>query len=136
MTATFDRLRMWKTAMCLSALALGLASTIVGWTVPASAASGWTSVTSGDRHTCGIRGGRVHCWGENSRGQLGDGTKDSRAVAKPIKSGANDWTSVSAGGQHSCGIRATRIACWGENGDGQLGNNSAADSFQPVLEVS
>lgn len=36
-------------------------------------------VAAGDGHACGVdRGGGAWCWGENRRGQLGDGTRSSR----------------------------------------------------------
>ena len=31
----------------------------------------WASVSTGGYHTCGRRGGKVYCWGENWRLQLG-----------------------------------------------------------------
>lgn len=114
--------------------ATAAAAVLVGAGYPSSAASGWTSVSSGDRHTCGIRGGRVYCWGENSRGQLGDGTKEGRAVAKPIVSQATDWTSVSAGPFHTCAIRAGRVACWGADDSGELGDGTTGgDRATPAL---
>ncbi len=137
MTASFDWIRFGKMTATteikpgagdlrlLLALVAVLGWTLVGSPAPASAATGWTSVTSGDRHTCGIRGGRVYCWGSNAQGQLGDGTNEGRAIAKPIKSGASDWTSVSAGAYHTCAVRAGRVACWGQDSAGELGDGVA-----------
>ncbi len=109
----------------LAAMALA-ASVLVGMAAPAFSASGWTSVSSGESHTCGIRGGRVYCWGNDTLGQLGDGTAGGvRATPAPIKSNASDWTSVSAGVFHTCAVRAGRVACWGDDGAGQLGDGTA-----------
>jgi len=45
-------------------------------------------VTAGDDHTCGVTGeGRALCWGANRFGQLGDGTRESRAVPTPVDGG-------------------------------------------------
>src|SRR5687768_1419845 len=98
------------------------ATVLVGVASPSAAASGWTSLSSGGFHTCGIRGGRIYCWGDDAFGQLGDGTAGgTRATPAPISSGATDWTSVSAGSLHTCATRAGRVACWGYDGSGQLG---------------
>ena len=40
--------------------------------------AGVTRVTSGDNHNCALVDGGVMCWGENSSGQLGDGTSVRR----------------------------------------------------------
>src|SRR5690348_99328 len=101
-------------AVALSVLAFAASSLVgIGFAEPASAATGWTSVSTGNDHTCGIRGGRVYCWGANSEGQLGDGTTDPHPIPQPIASGATDWKSVSAGSSFTCAIRIGRIACWG-----------------------
>lgn len=84
----------------------------------------WTSVTTGDRHTCATKtNGRAFCWGSNLRGQLGVGEEggdvfDPREVAGRFTS----WGTLSAGGDHSCGLRLSgRLFCWGDmrqGGDG------------------
>src|ERR1051325_10634615 len=35
-------------------------------------------VAQGPCHGCAWRGGRAFCWGDNSFGELGDGSRDSR----------------------------------------------------------
>ncbi len=115
--------------------AVTLATTVlVGLSPPASAASsGWTSVTSGGDHTCGIRNGRVYCWGYDQFGQLGDGAAGGfRDTPAPIASGATDWTSVSAGFYHTCATRAGRVACWGRDTEGQLGDGTANAVADPT----
>ena len=114
--------------LLLASLAVA-ASTFVGLSSPTYAASGWTSVTSGDDHTCGIRVGRIYCWGDDTYGQLGDGAAGgSRATPAPIASAATDWTSVSAGNYHTCAVRAGRVACWGRDNNGQLGDGTVNDT--------
>ena len=109
------------------------AAVLVGLAWPSFAASGWTSLSSGGDHTCGIRGGRIYCWGADFYGQLGDGTAGGiRAVPAPIASSATDWTSVSAGKFHTCAIRVGRIACWGYDASGQLGDGTAGDAPDPT----
>lgn len=104
-----------------------VASTLlgVGLATPASAATGWTTVSAGENHTCGIRGGRIYCWGDNQFGQLGDGTETDRDQPTPINSGATNWVAVSAGKNHTCALRIGRISCWGDNAAGQVGDGTS-----------
>ena len=68
----------------------------------------------------------LYAWGQNSSGQLGDGTTISRS--SPTRSVSfTDWISASAGREHSLGVRANgTIWAWGRNSYGQLGNNIAS----------
>ena len=40
-----------------------------------------TSLGIGGFHGCGIKNGDVYCWGNNSGGELGDGTTTNRSTA-------------------------------------------------------
>jgi len=126
---TAPHLRSGRVILAASALA---ATVLVGLASPAVSATGWTSVSSGGNHTCGIRNGRIYCWGDDQYGQLGDGTAGgTRATPAPIASAATDWTSVSAGYFHTCATRAGRIACWGYDEFGQLGDGAAGTNPDP-----
>ncbi len=84
--------------------------------------------TSG-RHACVIRGGAVECLGDNSFGQLGDGTWTTRAAPVRVQ-GIGDAVQVVAGTRHSCARRASgEVMCWGDDTFGQLGQPG-----QPVGE--
>jgi alpha-tubulin suppressor-like RCC1 family protein len=80
------------------------------------------SLAAGGRHSCALLlNGSVLCWGENGRGELGDGTgilsrPDPAAVAGAA-------FSVTGGRSHGCAItRPLRgVRCWGDNSLGQLG---------------
>lgn len=60
----------------------------------------FATVSAGSRHTCGLTpSGAAYCWGDNSSGQLGNGTTTNSATPVPV-SGALSFATVSAGGNH------------------------------------
>jgi alpha-tubulin suppressor-like RCC1 family protein len=85
------------------------------------------SIALGDEHACGLtRGGRVHCWGRNYSGQLGDGTREDRA--RPVLVAIDQVAQVAAFGARTCAVkRDGTVFCWGSVG-GLL-----ADGAQPVF---
>lgn len=86
----------------------------------------------GTDHACAVRGdGRALCWGENSAGQIGDGTSTARRA--PVLGQATDLVDVAAGMRFTCGVHADgTISCWGANQDGQLGDRSTATRATPA----
>jgi alpha-tubulin suppressor-like RCC1 family protein len=93
-------------------------------------------------HTCALTsGGRILCWGENERGQLGDGSTLNRArpvfVVPPRLFGATtSFVGVAAGERHTCGSAVMgTVHCWGANELGQLGDNASSGSVGPTLVV-
>jgi len=91
-----------------------------------------TSIAAGDVHTCASRSdGTAWCWGDNTYGQLGDGTRVARSAPTSVLTGV---ASVAGGGAHSCAILASGGAmCWGDNASGQLGDGSRRSSTTPVI---
>ena len=87
----------------------------------------------GGGHICGITpDGVAHCWGDNSQGQLGDGTKQSRTTPTPVKATVR-FVDISVGAAHTCALGADGTAwCWGANKFGQLGDNSLNERNRPV----
>lgn len=78
----------------------------------------FTSVSSGGNHSCGLTAeGRAYCWGENSHGQLGDGTNVPwRAKPTPVLSGLS-FTQIGAGWVFTCALSgAGKAYCWGNYG--------------------
>ena len=90
----------------------------------------FTSLSVEGLNGCGtIVSGEAYCWGNNSSGQIGNGTTSIDArVPVPIASGLF-FTSLSPG----CGVvSGGQGYCWGNNDFGQLGNGTVTQSPSPV----
>jgi alpha-tubulin suppressor-like RCC1 family protein len=86
----------------------------------------FASISAGGSHTCGILlTGETYCWGNNTGGQLGDGTTLSRGEPSPV-SGTHTFIQVSASTfGHTCGLEAAgAVWCWGDNRYGQIGDGT------------
>lgn len=73
-------------------------------------ASDWSSVSVGEAHACGLRGGSLFCWGASfANGQAED-------VDEPARVGsASDWVGVACGVAHSIGVRSDgQLFYWGQ----------------------
>jgi hypothetical protein len=90
-------------------------------------------------------GGTVECWGDNTYGQLGNGSSGfsssgtasfstpSEAVPVPVTGLGNGVTSVSVGGLDACAVTAGgTVECWGDNTYGQLGIDPTTLAFSAV----
>lgn len=85
--------------------------------------SGVAAVDAGVLHTCAVtQSGAAKCWGNNVRGQLGDGTVINRPAPVDVAGLASDVVAVAAGHYHSCArLTGGTVQCWGDNYHGQLG---------------
>ena len=93
------------------------------------------ALSVGATHSCAVLdNGTLVCWGENSSGQLGDGTSNVRSIPTEITLGdGRTATSVSAGVLHTCAILDNgALNCWGENRQGGLGINSTTNQNSPT----
>ena len=84
-------------------------------------------------HVCVISADRrIHCWGRNDQGQLGDGTVSSAWTTTPSTvSGITNATAVVSGSSFSCALLSdATVRCWGLNSMTQMGVN---DTTSPYL---
>jgi alpha-tubulin suppressor-like RCC1 family protein len=90
-------------------------------------------VDAGGFHTCGVTSdGRALCWGQNTDGQIGDGTHNKRVRPRLVLGGLS-FKAVEAGSHHSCGVTTTNLAyCWGSNQTGSLGDGTMGDHAAPT----
>ena len=90
-----------------------------------------TSVEMGTYFSAAILDdGSLWTWGMNPYGQLGDGTKEGRAVPKKI---LEDVESVSLGYHNGAAVKTDgTLWVWGDNGNGEFGDGTYTDSDVPV----
>ena len=100
-----------------------------------SGLAGVSAVACGALHTCALMGtGAVQCWGDASRGQLGEGTiGPGMSVSAPSLVSGIIATAVATGGLHTCAVTTKgAVMCWGANDSNQLGGGVGKDSATPV----
>ena len=88
------------------------------------------AIAAGLNHACALtNSGTALCWGDNTYGQLGDGS-GATGYFPAIVSGLAGAASIAigAGSDHSCAVTlGHQLKCWGRNTDGQLGNGATAN---------
>ena len=94
------------------------------------------AVSAGWDYSCALhQDGTISCWGDNWRGQLGNGQSaddrqdNSADSLVPVKVlGIANATAITSNLRHSCALReGGTISCWGNNRSGQLGNRQSRD---------
>jgi hypothetical protein len=87
-------------------------------------------VRAGESYTCARQAnGYVLCWGDNTLGQLGDGTLTSREAPKRV-SGVSNPAEVIAGRFFACVRYGTgTVSCWGETPDVLVGMAAGPDKL-------
>jgi alpha-tubulin suppressor-like RCC1 family protein len=87
------------------------------------------------RHTCvATDDGKAWCWGDNTHGQLGDGTNSPGLHPVLVRGLPGPVAKVFAGYGHTCAVlRSGEVTCWGNNQDGQCGVRQSEQVSTPVL---
>lgn len=93
------------------------------------------AISAGAFHSMAIRNdGSLWAWGQNSRGELGDGSTQFRQTPVHIM---NDVAVVSSGGHHTMAVANDGVLWgWGENTSGEILDDSIPRHANPVQVVS
>lgn len=95
----------------------------------------FTGIDAGTSHTCALASdGAAWCWGDDTNGQLGNGTTLTAAQTIPVAvvmPSGKRFKAISTGAQHSCAISGEGLAyCWGSDASAQLGNGAVVTANQ------
>ncbi|MGE0550750.1 MAG: Ig-like domain-containing protein [Kofleriaceae bacterium] len=105
---------------------------------------GTVAVAAGYRFSCAqMSDGTVRCWGNNTKGECGDGTTASPRTTPRQVVGLTDVISLAAGGSdldenaHACAVKSNgTVWCWGAGNYGQLGNGASPAFVSSPVQVS
>ncbi|GEC93678.1 RCC1 domain-containing protein [Brevibacillus brevis] len=92
------------------------------------------SIADGFSHTLALKeDGTVWSWGQESRGQLGNGSTNHNLLPTKVK-GLENVTAIAAGfSLHNLAVKKDgTVWAWGNNNYGQLGDGTKTNRFLPV----
>lgn len=77
--------------------------------------NGVRQIVAGNNHDCAVTtAGGIRCWGENTNGQLGDGTTTHRPAPVDVVGLTSGVRAVAVGGSATCATTTTgAVTCWG-----------------------
>ena len=114
-------------------LGAGTFSSMVWTPTPTLNLSNVIAVATGNDHSLALRAdGSVWGWGDNSAGQLGDGTTVNRG-SPVLVGGVSNVVAIAAGQSHSVALRFDgTVWAWGKNDLGQLGDGTTTSRLSAV----
>lgn len=78
--------------------------------------------------------GRIYAWGDNTYGQLGDGTIETPRLTPAIVADAEYVTGIAAGGWHSAAVLSDgSVLCWGQGANGEIGDGTPLFATIPIF---
>lgn len=94
----------------------------------------FTAMEAGGTSGCGITSDKlIYCWGDDSEGQIGNGSKGGGAQPNLATVAQVRFDSITVGGHHACALSTTKqVYCWGDDGAGQLGDDRKVNSTTPI----
>ncbi len=90
-----------------------------------------STIAAGTSYTCAVLEGSAYCTGNNTFGQLGNGTKENRRTFGQVSGFSTNVTHIAAAETHSCGVQNGAAYCWGSGSLGKLGNDSTDEKTSP-----
>jgi alpha-tubulin suppressor-like RCC1 family protein len=106
-----------------------------GALVDISNVTGATSLGCGEAHACAVMGGgAVACWGDDNRGQLGNGVETFGTTLSAVTpTGLAPAVGVVASDMTTCAWTAGGAAfCWGDGSEGAVGNGATSNADVPA----
>ncbi|MFD7322897.1 RCC1 domain-containing protein [Streptomyces sp. NPDC059875] len=113
--------------------------TVIDPSNPSVPLSGVTAIAAGCDHSLALlSNGTVKAWGDNSAGQLGNGSTGGTSGTPVTVVNLTGVRDIDAGDSHSLALLSNQtVRAWGDNSDGQLGNGSTGGtSGTPVTVVN
>jgi alpha-tubulin suppressor-like RCC1 family protein len=116
-------------------------NTIVSKSSPVQTIAGgtnWKQVSCGKFLAAAIKtDGTLWTWGDNSYGNLGDGTMTNKSSPIQTVSGGTNWKIISTGDNGIAAIKTDgTLWSWGRNDIGQMGDNTTLHKSSPVQTIS
>ncbi|MEF2174968.1 MAG: hypothetical protein V3575_00740, partial [Candidatus Absconditabacteria bacterium] len=101
---------------------------------PITSNESFVKISLGTAFTCGItNNGKLYCWGGNTKGQIGDGTTNTRTTPVEIDP-SNNYKDISLGSDFACAIREdNKLYCWGGYSYLLIGDGSFVDKKVPTV---
>ncbi|WP_031065920.1 RCC1 domain-containing protein [Streptomyces sp. NRRL WC-3742] len=99
---------------------------------------GVSQLAAGCNHSLAVTDSdnKLKAWGQNTSGQIGDGTTDYRITPVPVP-GVTGVQLVTGGREHTVALLGNNtVQSWGANGSGQLANGTTTDSPTPVTSLT
>lgn len=92
------------------------------------------AIAAGDLHMLALDAtGTVWAWGQNSRGEIGDGSSAFERDLPVVLGSLANITSIGAGAEHSLARQiGGAVFAWGKNQDGQVGDGTQSDRNVPT----
>jgi alpha-tubulin suppressor-like RCC1 family protein/competence protein ComGC len=123
-----------STTSSSSAVAVTMTGALAGKTLK--------NIATGGSSACAIASDNlVYCWGDNSYGQLGDGTTTPSSVPVAVNTAGvlsgKTIKNIAVAGNFACVIASdSKVYCWGDKSFGRLGDaTSSGNSSVPVAVV-